>query len=115
MRPDLHEALDVDAHDTGFGHRRVFHQDVLDLDGRDPQPPDLDHVVGPALVPVEAVPVGPVAVAGGEVLADQRAPAAVAMVPVARKGTVALDRQLAELPGLDGPPVVAPAAVRAAG
>jgi len=66
--PDLHEPVDLDADDPGLEDRPVLHEHVLDLDRGGPQPADLDHVVGPALVPVEAVVVDPVAVAGGEVL-----------------------------------------------
>src|SRR5437016_5751083 len=52
---DLCETIHRHANHRALGHRRVLEQRRLDLDRRDPQAADLDHVVGAALVPVEAV------------------------------------------------------------
>src|SRR5438034_4676753 len=67
---DLGEAVDRDADHRALGHGGVLEQRRLDLDGRDPQAADLDHVVGAALVPVEAVRVDAIAVAGEEPVAE---------------------------------------------
>src|SRR5207249_2985501 len=66
---DPGEAVDRDADHRALRHRGVLEQRRLDLDGRDPQATDLDHVVGAPLVPVEAVRVDAIAVAGQEPLA----------------------------------------------
>src|SRR5881409_1656765 len=69
-RLDLREAVDGDPDHRALGNGGVLEQGRLDLNRRDPQPADLDHVVGAALVPVEAVLVDAVAVAAEEPLAE---------------------------------------------
>src|ERR1700738_684543 len=87
---DLHEAVDLDAHDGALPHRPVLQQHPLDLDRRNPQAAHLDHVVGAALVPVEAVTVAAVAVAGEEPVAQQAQLGPHVLAPIERKRTVAL-------------------------
>src|SRR5438445_262429 len=69
---DPREAVYRHADDRALGHSRVLQQRRLDLDRRDPPAADLDHVVGAAFVPVEAVAVDPVAVAREEPVAEDR-------------------------------------------
>ena len=69
----------------------------LDLDRRDPQAADLDHVVGPALVPVVAVLVHAVAVAAEEPLAEDRVLGLLVLRPVERQRAVALHVQVSGL------------------
>src|SRR3981081_1652951 len=67
---DAREAIDSHAENGALRDRGVLDERCLDLDRRDPQAADLDHVVGPALVPVEAVIVDAVAVAAEEPLPE---------------------------------------------
>src|SRR6266581_419854 len=68
---DLGEAVDLDADHRAFRHRPVLEERRLDLDWRDPQAADLDHVVRAAFVPVVTAVVDTVAVAGEEPVADE--------------------------------------------
>ena len=64
--------------------KRVFH-----LDWRDPLASNLDHVVGPALVPIEAVLVHAVQITGDDPLAAHRLLRTGVLAPVGRGGAVA--------------------------
>src|SRR5262249_53252108 len=57
---------------------------ALDLERRDPDAADLEHVVGAARVSEEAVGVAHVAIAGARPRAVERREASLALVPVAR-------------------------------
>src|SRR5207253_34239 len=94
-RLDLREAINADADHGALRDRWMLEQHGLDLDRRDPQAADFDHVVGTALVPVEAVAVDAVAVAGEEPLAEDGALGLLVLGPVKREGAVAFDVQVA--------------------
>src|SRR4029077_11212986 len=95
IRLDLREPVDVDADDRALGHRLVLEQRRLDLDRRNPQAADLDHVVGSALIPVVAVAVDAVAVAGEKPVAEDAPLRLLVLRPVKRERAVALDVQVA--------------------
>src|SRR5438876_2943582 len=96
-RLDLREPIDTDADHGAFRHRRMLQQRGLDLDRRDPETADLDHVVASSLVPVEAVLVDAVSVAGEEPLAEDRAFRLLVLRPIEREGAVALDVEITGL------------------
>ena len=94
----LHQPVGVLAPD----HRRFLHgvvgdQRGLDLEGADPDAADLEHVVGAALVAVEALGIAEVLVAGARPFALEGAARLRALVPVALGGGRAADQQLAGL------------------
>src|SRR2546423_13889545 len=72
----------------------MFKERGLDLDRRDPKAADLDHVVGAALLTVEAILVRAVAVPGEEPLAQDRAFRLFVLRPVKGQGAVAFDVEI---------------------
>ena len=72
---------------------------VLDFHRRHPDPTHLQHVVAPAAVPEIAVGVLVVLVACLDIVAEQRPPRLLLLVPVVRHDRVALDPEIADLPG----------------
>ena len=67
------------------------------LDGGDPDPADLEHVVAASGVPVEAVGVAAVLVSGAEPLARERSLRGLVLVPVEGHDRVAAHEQVADL------------------
>src|SRR5579859_1263811 len=88
---DLCEVVHADSDHRALRHGLVLEQSRLDLDRRDPQAADLDHVVGAALVPVVAVLVDAVAVAAEEPVAEDASLRLLVLRPVQRQRAVALD------------------------
>ena len=80
------------AHST---HGGVADQAVLDLRRRDPDPADLDQVVGAAAVPEVAVGVALEEVAGADAVAVKGLLRLLVLAPVQERGGVALDPELA--------------------
>ena len=94
----LHQAVAVlPADHGGLQHGRVLDERALDLDRRDPDAADLQHVVGAAGVPEVAVGVLVVLVAGLDPVAEERLLGLLVLVPVVGHGRVALDAQVADL------------------
>src|SRR5215510_1671914 len=87
-------------------HRRVAHQRRLDLDRRDPDTADLQHVVRAAAVPEVALGVLVVLVACLDPRAEERLLGLVVLVPVVGHRRVALDAQVADLAARDAMPLV---------
>ena len=96
---DARETVDLDAHDSALRHRRVLEQRRLDLDRRRPQAADLDHVVGPSLVPVVAVLVDAIPIAREEPVAEDRPLGLLMLRPVQRERAVALHVEVAGIAG----------------
>src|SRR5216684_639498 len=94
---DLGEAVERDADDSALRDSRVLEQRRLDLDRRDPQSADLDHVVRAALVPVVALVVDAVAVAREKPFAEDRPLGLLVLRPIEREGAVAFDVEVARL------------------
>ena len=84
-------------HHGGFQHRGVQDQRALDLERRDPDSGNLEHVVGTAAERVAAVGIARVFVAGVGPVALKRLPGFAALVPVAFGGRGRLDHELADL------------------
>ena len=96
--PRLDEPIAILAPvDTARLDRRVLEQRVFDFRGADPDAADLQHVVGAAGKPEEAVLVLPVLVAGPDPVAGNRVLRLFVPVPVKRTRRVALDQQIADL------------------
>src|SRR6185312_10486899 len=83
------------ADDGGFEHRWVGDQRLLDLERRDPDAADLEHVVAAPAIAVIALGVADIGVAGMGPLAAEGAARFLALVPVAVAGARAADDQLA--------------------
>src|SRR5262249_54532529 len=92
--------------DGDFQHSRVFYQRGLDLDGRDPDTADLQHVIGAAGVPEVTVLVLPILVSGLDPRTEERLLGPVVLVPVEGHRGVALDAQIADLAPRHRPAVV---------
>ena len=84
----------------------MLDQCVFDLDRADPDTPDLEHVVGAAGVPQEAVLVLCVLVAGPYPVALDGVLGLVVLVPVERARRIALYEQIADPASRRGPAVV---------
>src|SRR5690348_4544206 len=96
-RLDLREAVELHADHRTLRDGRMLEQRRLDLDRRDPQPADFDHVVRATFVPVEAVFVLAVAVAAEEPLADDAPLRLFVLRPVEGKRAVAFHVEVAGL------------------
>src|SRR6267143_2395990 len=92
---DAREPVDLDADDRALHHRWVLQQSRFDLDRRRPQAADLDHVVGPPLIPVVAIRVDAIPIASEEPLAEDRPFGLLVLRPVERKRAVALHIEVA--------------------
>src|SRR5712691_5087749 len=99
---DFREPLDIDADHCALRHRWVLHQRRLDLDRRGPEPAHLDHVVGATLVPVEALRIDAVAIAGEEPFSEHRPLRLLVLGPIKRECAVAFDIQVSRLPRRNG-------------
>src|SRR5438874_4374251 len=103
----LHEPVGVlVAHHGRLEDGRMLDERRLDLHGRDPDAADLEHVVGTAREPEEAVGVLPVLVARLDPRAVERLLRLLVLVPVVGHRRVALDAQVADVTLLDGPALV---------
>src|SRR5579871_6062159 len=87
--------------DCGFENRRMRDQRLLDLEGRNPDASDLEHVVDASAVDEAPARLAFVLVAGSRPRALERRAAALALVPVIRGGGGALDQEFADLAGAD--------------
>src|SRR3989454_11998107 len=85
------------ADHRGLEHDRMAHERRLDLDRRDPDPADFQHVVRAAAVPEVAVLVLVVLVARLDPRAEERLFGLLVLVPVVRHRGVALDTEVADL------------------
>src|SRR4051812_46159194 len=75
----------------------MYDQRALDLERRDPDAGNLEHVVGTAAERIAAIGVADVFVAGAGPAALEGLPALAALVPVALAGRRRIDQQLADL------------------
>src|SRR5205823_7437613 len=89
-----------------FEHRGVAHERGLHLDRRDPDAPDLQHVVGATAEPEVTVLVLEVLVAGLDPGTEERLLRLLVLVPVVGHDRVALDAQVPDLAGGHRPPLV---------
>src|SRR2546428_6245080 len=96
---DAREPVALDSHFSALSRGRVLEQRRLDLDRRRPQAADLDHVVGPSLVPVVAVLVDAIPIAREEPLAEDRPLGLLMLRPVQRERAVALHVEVAGIAG----------------
>ena len=96
-RLHAHRVVGLDPHRGRLEHARMLDEHVLDLDRGGPQPADLDHVVGAALVDVVAVLVDAVAIAGEEQVAVDRGLGLLVLVPVVGQRGVAAHLQVPDL------------------
>src|SRR3954451_10746217 len=85
------------GHDGSFQHGGMRDQRALDLEGRDPDARDLEHVVGAAAEGIAALGIPDIFVAGAGPRPLERAAALVALVPVALAGGGRIDQELADL------------------
>src|SRR5437868_6735936 len=96
-RFDFREPFDRDPHHRALRDSGMLQQRRLDLNGRHPQAAHLDHVVRAPLVPVVALFVDAVAVAGEEPFAEDRALRLLVLRPVQRQRAVAFHVQVTRL------------------
>src|SRR5262244_477413 len=85
------------AHHRRLEHGGVADERVLHLHGRDPDAADLEHVVGAAAVPEEAVRVLVILVARLYPVTEEGGFGLFVLIPVVGHGRVALDAQVADL------------------
>src|SRR5262249_28904767 len=83
--------------DGRFHHRRMADERAFDLERRHPDPRNLEHVVGPALVGKEAVGVADILVPGAGPATLEGGTALFALVPVALRAGAAAHQHLANL------------------